>query len=162
MAKPSIELIQALRKTAVRLRNGAHYAWGHHGACNCGHILQTLTSLDEKEILSMAHSGPGEWTEIAAESCSVSGVPVAFLLSSLEAAGLTPTDIHHIEYLDNKDVLHLLPGGFRWLKRNVKKDVIDYLEAYALLLEEQLIRSIQLPANLLTEKLVLQLESEGF
>ena len=51
MAKPSIELVQALRETARRLQNGAHYVWGHHGACNCGNLLQVITSLDEKEIL---------------------------------------------------------------------------------------------------------------
>lgn len=148
MAKPSISLIEALREAALRLRNGAHYAWGHHGACNCGHLLQVMTQLDEKEILTRAHTGPGEWTEIAEEACSVTGAPVNFLVSCLQAAGLTPTDIHNIEYLDNKAILNCLAGGFRWLKRNRKEDVIDYFEAFAFFLEEQLMKEVIIPEQL--------------
>lgn len=144
MAFPSFELVQGLRAAADKLAGGAHYAWGHHGACNCGHLLQVLTKLDEKEILAYAHTGAGEWTEIAAESCSVTGAPVQMLLSKLEAAGLTGTDIHHLEYLDDKKVLERLSGGFRWLKRNQRADVIDYFRAFADLLEEKLIESIDL------------------
>jgi len=134
MANPSAALIWALRETAVRLKNGAHYAWGHHGACNCGNLLQVITGQSEKEILSDAHTCPGEWTEIAEESCALTNAPFNVLVSRLEATGLTPTDIHNIEYLDNKEVLKNLPGGFRWLKRNKRQDVIDYFEAFANLL----------------------------
>ena len=72
------------------------------------------------------------------EYCPSSGAPVDLLISKLEQAGLTPTDIHHIEYLSDRAVLEQLPGGFRWLKRNVREDVILYFEAYACLLEMQL------------------------
>jgi hypothetical protein len=153
MANPSIALVEALREAARRLKNGAHYAWGHHGACNCGQLLQVITSLDEKEILTCAHTGPGEWTEIAEEACPVTGAPVNFLLSRLQAAGLTPTDIHNIEYLDNKAILNCLPGGFRWLKRNLKQDVIDYFEAFAFFLEEQLLKQITIPDYLFNERM---------
>jgi len=144
MAQPSFTLIKALREAAARLKNGSHYAWGHHGACNCGQLLQVITRLDEKEILMHAHTGAGEWTEIVVETCSVTGAPVSLLLSKLEAAGLTPTDIHNIEYLDNKAVLYYLPGGFRWLKKNIRQDVVDYFEAFAYLLEEKLLPQIDL------------------
>ncbi|MDE3250709.1 MAG: hypothetical protein KGO82_18755 [Bacteroidota bacterium] len=144
MALASLELVQGLRTAADKLEGGAHYAWGHHGACNCGHLLQVITKLDEKEILAYAHTGAGEWTEIAAESCSVTGAPVQLLLGKLEAAGLTGTDIHHLEYLNDKKVLERLPGGFRWLKRNQRADVIDYFRAFADLLEDKLIGSVDL------------------
>jgi hypothetical protein len=147
MAKPSIELVQALRETANRLQKGAHYAWGHHGACNCGNLLQVITRLDEAEILTRAHTSSGEWTEITAESCPVTGAPVDVLISMLEAAGLTPTDIQHIEYLDDKEVLQYLSGGFRWLKRNNRQDVIDYFKAFANLLEKKRLREISIPAE---------------
>ena len=137
MATPHSTLIDALRQAAAALQNGAHYAWGHHGACNCGHLLQAMTQLDEATILSYAHSGPGEWTEIATESCAVTGAPYGLLLSVLEQHGLTPTDIHHIEYLNDKAVLKELPGGFRWLKRNVREDVIAYFETFANMLEKE-------------------------
>lgn len=142
MAHPSIELINAFRKTAERLRNGAHYAWGHHGACNCGNLLQVITPLTEAEILHYAHLGNGEWTELAEEFCGVSNAPVSLVISKLEQAGLTPTDIHHIEYLSDKQVLQYLHGGFRWLKRNVRENVILYFEAFADMLEEELLKTV--------------------
>jgi hypothetical protein len=152
MAKPSTRLVATLREAAVRLKNGAHYAWGHHGACNCGHLLQVITRLDEAAILAHAHTGTGEWTEMAAESCPVTGVPVSLLVSKLEEAGLTPVDIHHIEYLDDKEVLQNLPGGFRWLKRNIRQDVIDYFETFARLLEEKLLPAIPPPAEIFIKR----------
>jgi hypothetical protein len=44
MAHPNLKLIEILREAAQNLRNGADYAWGHHGSCNCGHILQVANS----------------------------------------------------------------------------------------------------------------------
>lgn len=152
MATPTIELISALRETATKLRNGAHYAWGHHGACNCGNLLQTVTSLTEGEILRYAHNGTGEWTELAEEFCPVTNAPLTLLLTRLQEIGLTPSDIHHIEYLTDKEVLKHLEGGFRWLKRNKKEDAIAYFEAFANLLEEKLALQVKIKmADLLPE-----------
>jgi hypothetical protein len=143
MAKPTIELIEGLRTAATNLKAGAYYAWGHHGACNCGHLLQVTTQLTKEEIQRYAHTSRGEWTEIAEESCAVSGAPIDMLLTKLQQLGLTPTDIHNLEYLQDKEVLNRLPGGFRWLTRNVRKDVITYFETYANWLEEQLLQTIE-------------------
>lgn len=144
MAHPNLPLIQALREAAARLKSGAHYAWGHHGACNCGQLLQVVTRLSKEEILSYAHTGHGEWTEIAEEYCPVTNAPVNLLLSKLESLGLTPTDLHNIEYLEDREVLKHLKGGFRWLQRNVREDVVAYFEAFANVLEEKLINSISI------------------
>lgn len=152
MAIPSIELIQAFRETARRLRNGSHYSWGHHGACNCGNLLQVITPLTEGEILRYAHTAVGEWTELAGEYCSSTNVPVNFVMSKLEQAGLTPVDIRHIEYLSDREVLGHLPGGFRWLKKNLREDVILYFETFADLLEEKLILSIDLDIEELAQR----------
>ena len=73
---------------------------------------------------------------------SVANAPLTLVMSKLEQIGLTANDIHHIEYLSDKEVLKNLAGGFRWLKRNVRQDVIDYFEAFANLLEEKLLQSI--------------------
>jgi len=154
MAFPTIELIDALRNTATRLRNGAAYAWGNHGACNCGNLLQVITDLSKEEILTYAHSGIGEWTELAEDYCGVSNAPVSLLLKKLQDTGLTPTDIHHLEYLDDRQVLNALPGGFRWLKRNQREDVILYFETFAQLLEDQLIESVTLPKMDWVEEMV--------
>lgn len=146
MAIPTTKLIAALRQTAAQLAAGAPYAWGHHGSCNCGNLLQVVTQLSKEEILRYAHTGTGEWTELAEEYCGVTNAPVSLLLARLQELGLTPTDIHHLEYLDSKDVLQRLPGGFRWLKRNLREHVVVYFETYAQWLEEQLIEQIALPA----------------
>ena len=145
MAYPNVKLIETLRKAAQKLRNGADYAWGHHGSCNCGHILQVITLLSEKEILEHAQSTYGEWTEIAEEYCGITNAPAYLLVSKLEKLGLTPTDIHNLEYLEDRNVLENLPGGFRWLKRNVREDVIIYFETMADMLEEELLKTIDIP-----------------
>jgi hypothetical protein len=145
MAYANIELIEALRTTAASLRNGAHYAWGNHGACNCGNLLQAITPLTKGEILRYAHTGTGEWTELAEEYCGVTNAPVSLLIHKLENIGLTPTDIHNIEYLEDKEVLKALPGGFRWLKKNMREDVIIYFETFANLLEEKLLSQVEIP-----------------
>jgi len=152
MANPTIELINALRETAARLRNGAHYAWGHHGACNCGNLLQVVTKLSAGEILRYAHTGTGEWTELAEEFCPVTNVPLTLVITRLETIGLNPTDIHNIEYLADKEVLQYLHGGFRWLKRNKREDAIDYFEAFANLLEEKLLQGIEVNIDSITRK----------
>jgi hypothetical protein len=145
MATPNIDLIAALRETATRLRNGAHYAWGNHGACNCGNLLQVVTRFSKEEILQYAHSGIGEWTELAEDYCGIADAPVSFLIFKLEQLGLTPSDIHNLEYLEAREVLKQLPGGFRWLSRNVREDVIIYFETFADYLEEKLLQEIQIP-----------------
>ena len=142
MAHPTIPLITALRETATRLRNGVHYAWGHHGACNCGNLVQVITNLSEEEILRHAHTGTGEWTEMVDEFCPVTNAPLTLLIERLEEIGLTPTDIHHIEYLSDKAVLKHLPGGFCWLKRNKREDAIVYFETFAGMLEDKILESI--------------------
>jgi hypothetical protein len=137
MAYPTTALIDGLRTAATSLRSGSFYAWGHHGACNCGHLLQATTQLSKEEILQHAHTGVGEWTELADESCPVTHAPVNLLLTKLQELGLTPTDVHNIEYLEDREVLNCLPGGFRWLKRNMREDVIAYFETMANCLEEK-------------------------
>ncbi len=137
MAKATIELINALRLTATSLRNGAYHSWGHHGACNCGNLVQSVTTFTKEEILAYAHTGTGEWTELAEEYCATTHAPLSLVFAKLQEVGLNSSDIHHVEYLSDRDVLTHLPGGFRWLKRNKKEDAIEYFEAFANLLEEK-------------------------
>jgi len=117
MAFPNTVLIEALRTTAKRLNDGATYAWGNHGACNCGNLLQVITPLSRQDILQYAHTGIGEWTELSEDFCGVTNAPVDMLLSKLQGVGLTPSDIHNLEYLDNREVLDKLPGGFVGLQK---------------------------------------------
>ena len=147
MAKASLELISALRKAAHRLQNGAHYAWGHHGACNCGQLVQVVSQLTEGEIIRYAHTGTGEWTELAEDFCSITNAPYTLLMAKLDELGLNASDIHHIEYLSDKEVLQHLSGGFRWLKRNKREDAIAYFEAFANMLEEKMAQQLNIDFN---------------
>lgn len=147
MAKASLELISALRKAASRLQNGAHYAWGHHGACNCGQLVQVVSQLTEGEIIRYAHTGTGEWTELAEDFCSITNAPYTLLMAKLDELGLNASDIHHIEYLSDKEVLQHLSGGFRWLKRNKREDAIAYFEAFANMLEEKMAQQLNIDFN---------------
>jgi hypothetical protein len=110
-----------------------------------------VTNLTKEEILSYAHTGIGEWTELAEDYCGITNAPASLLISKLQQIGLTPSDIHNLEYLEDKQVLAQLPGGFRWLKRNVREDVIDYFEAYANLLEDQLLASVDINIHALQQ-----------
>ncbi len=152
MAQPTIELIQALRLTAKNLENGAYHSWGHHGACNCGNLVQSVTEFTKDEILRYAHDGAGEWTELAIDFCPITNAPLALIFHKLEAIGLTPTDIHHIEYLSDVEVLNNLIGGKRWLRRNKKQDAIAYFETFANLLEEKLLKTINIDTVLENKK----------
>jgi hypothetical protein len=145
MANPTSELIEALRESASRLRDGAIYAWGNHGACNCGQLVQVVGKLTREEILSYTKTGIGEWTELAEDYCSITDAPVNLLIGKLQEIGLTPSDIHHLEYLNDRKVLNCLPGGFRWLVRNVREDVVVYFETFANMLEDELLGGIRIP-----------------
>ena len=152
MANPTVELIAVLRETATRLKNGVHYSWGHHGACNCGNLVQVITKFTKEEILRYAHTGTGEWTEMTEEFCPITNAPLSLVIARLEEIGLTPTDIHHIEYLSDKEVLNNLEGGFKWLKRNKREHAIMYFEAFANLLEDKLLLSININIDYLNAK----------
>ena len=160
MAKATIELINALRLTAHSLRNGAYHSWGHHGACNCGNLVQSVTKFTKEEILQYAHTGTGEWTELAQEFCPITNAPLTLVFGKLTAIGLTPTDIHHIEYLSDRKILEQLPGGFRWLKRNKREDAIAYFDSFANVLEEQWLLSIDISMDKVSNKITVEENTE--
>lgn len=85
---------------------------------------------------------------------SISNAPAYLLVSKLEKSGLTPTGIHNLEYLEDKTVLENLHGGFRWLKRNVREDVIVYFETMAKLLEKELLKRVELPELKVMEEII--------
>lgn len=153
MAYPNLKLIESLRKTATNLRNGAFYAWGNQGACNCGNLVQVVTNLTPKEIVQyVQQTSLGEWTEMAEEFCPITNAPVNLLVAKLEALGLTATDIHHLEYLNDTKVLKNLPNGFRYLNRNEREHAILYFETFAQMLENELLKNINIE-NVLVDNL---------
>jgi hypothetical protein len=141
MALASVDLVHALRVTADRLDAGAPYQWGHHGQCNCGHLVQTLCRIAPREIHAWAletADGVGDWEMLANDFCPTSGHRIDDVIAALLDAGLTTDDLVHLERLDDARVLAWLDGGARWLERNVRADAVAYLRAWADLLDHEL------------------------
>lgn len=134
MAKPTPHLIDALRATALRLESGARYEWGHMGRCNCGHLAQSLTSLTADDIHRMALTRSGDWSEQSTLYCPTSGFELDALIDLLLEAGLSPSDIGHLENLSDVRVLRRLPPEARGLERNRREHAVRYMRAWADLL----------------------------
>ena len=130
-------LIDALRATSKRLENeDVQYQWGHMGQCNAGHLIQTLTGMSSFEIVESVDFQLDEWSEHAVDYCSCTGNKVDDIFLSIEKQGLTHSDIVKLENLSDKRILQNLNGGFRYLRRNVKQDVIEYMRSFADLIEK--------------------------
>lgn len=145
MAKPNPELINALRKTAKKLENNANYQWGHMGSCNCGHLVQEVTKLSRAQIHEYAmRTRGGDWSEQSMDYCPTSGYLMDLVISIMLEAGMEIADFKHLERLSDPEILKQLPPGERNLRYNHREDVIKYMNAWATLLEEQLIDEIHL------------------
>jgi hypothetical protein len=147
MARPNLDLIAALRRTANKLQTGAPYQWGHMGSCNCGNLAQELTTLTKAEIHEHALAvGRGDWNEQLNDYCPTSGLPMDMLIAEMLNVGLTTEDLKHLERLTDRRVLERLPQEKRYLRHNFREDVVLYIYTWADWLEEQLLEKIQLPA----------------
>lgn len=132
-AKP---LPSLLRRTADRLDLGAHYEWGHMGRCNCGHLVQTVTSLTSRQIASAVEHRLDEWTEHARDYCEMTGSPVEDLFAALSDVGFGHRDVMALEYLNDPRVVARLGERGRRLRRNFAPDVSLYMRTLADLIEE--------------------------
>lgn len=150
MARPNPELIDALRRTAKKLTEGAPYQWGHMGGCNCGNLAQELTKLSKDQIHAYAMQRYGDWNEQVDDYCTTSFMPIDLVISEMLGAGLALEDLKHLEKLSDRQVLQRFPLEKRFLKHNVRNDVVAYMNEWANLLEEQLLEKIKLPSALLS------------
>lgn len=123
-----------------RLSEGAPYPWGHFGACNCGHLAQSLTARSPAEIhraaiASVEPTPVDDWATAAVEYCPLSGLPLDAVIDEMLAAGLRLADIRHLEHLSDPVIVRRIG---RHLVRNRREDLIAYLAAWADLLDEEL------------------------
>jgi len=142
MAKPTLAVIQALRETAHRLSLASNYQWGHMGSCNCGFLVQVVTERNPVEIHQAAMQGTGDWSEQLNDYCPSSGFAIDLLITQLVQFGFEVDDLSHLERLSHASVLATPYVQGRQLNHNVKADVVVYLKAWALLLEDQLISTL--------------------
>lgn len=144
MARPTFELVDALRTTAARLSAGSDYRWSDFARCNCGNLVQSVTQLSPQQIYEAAFARAGDWGEQAREFCPTSGYPIDYMLDRLFALGLDADDVRHLERLSDDLVLRRL--GVRELRYTRREDVIRYMRAWADLLESGLPALSQLAA----------------
>ena len=135
--KKLMHLAYALRTTATRLEEGAYYQWTNQGACNCGHLAQTLTTKSRAEIHSMALEKAGDWAEHVVDYCPTSRYPIDHVISTMLEAGLTRSDLSDLERLRSNAVRVRLPEGRRNLDYRRREDVVLYMRTWADLLEER-------------------------
>lgn len=138
MARVSANLIAAFRRTIHKLKHNAPYQWGHMGACNCGNLAQELTQLTKGEIHQYALEKSGDWNDQLIDYCPTSGYPMDLMISKMIESGLTIDELKHLERLSDQKILANIPLARRHhLKKNVKEDVILYLETWASMLEHE-------------------------
>ncbi|WP_026210708.1 hypothetical protein [Flexithrix dorotheae] len=128
-------LISALKETASRLEKGANYEWGHMGRCNCGHLVQTITDMSDKEIVESIDFQMDEWTEHANDYCNNTGSKVDEIFNQLNEIGFNYEDIVKLEYLSDKSILEKV-GENTYLRHNCVDDVVLYMNTMAEMLEE--------------------------
>jgi hypothetical protein len=139
MARANLALISALRVTAARLELGAPYRWTHMGACNCGHLAQTVTHLGAEDIRRYALERAGEWADQVLEFCPTSGYPIDLILNTLLELGLSRQDLAHLEKLSCPSVLRCLPVAQRTqLSYRERDHVVLYLRTFADMLAQAL------------------------
>lgn len=143
MAKPTLKIIEALRKTATQLEKGNRYEWGHMGSCNCGNLAQAITSFSRAEIQKYALEKRGDWSDQLIDYCPTSGFPMDMIIERMVDYGFTTSDLRNLEWLSDDRILNFM--GVQFLNRNLKADTIAYLKAWANLLEDQIIDVIKLP-----------------
>ena len=152
MLKASRKLINAIKKSAKKLRSNSTYSWGHLGSCNCGHLVQSLTKLNKDEIHEAALNGNGDWSEISRNYCDTSGLKIDKIITIMLNEGLNIEDIEYLENLSNPRIIRRMKVDIKSLRRNDRHYVINYLEVWAEILEEKSVitsrKSVKLNDNL--------------
>ena len=105
MARSTPELINALRVSVQQLDAGAHYEWGHMGHCNCGHLVQAITTMSSREIVEAVDFASDEWSEHAKDYCAGTGQKVDQIFLTLQQYGFDYQDVIHLENLTDPRVL---------------------------------------------------------
>lgn len=126
--------------TAARLNSGADYAWSMQGACNCGHLAQTLTGLTSAEIHARGLEKPGDWRDHIEDWCTTSLYPIDQVIRLMLDAGLSLDDVANIERLGDQAVRAAMPRDLGPLDYKNRAHVRAYFETWAALLEDELAR----------------------
>ena len=129
---------EALRVTAKRIADGSRYKWTHMGACNCGHLAQTVTFNSPEYLHNIALQRAGDWSEQTREYCPSSGYPFDFVINALLDLGATLQELRDLERLCDPKVLKMIPPERRRnLDHRCREDVVLYMKTWADLLSKE-------------------------
>ena len=98
MATATPELVQALRQTAARLREGSAFAWGHMG-CICGPRPDDHRALPRRD--PPPRRAPRRLEPAVGGPLPASGLAIDHVIDEMIALGLSNSDIRHLEHLDD-------------------------------------------------------------
>ncbi|CAN5903887.1 hypothetical protein BH24BAC1_BH24BAC1_11670 [soil metagenome] len=160
MAKTSIELVRLMRQAVKQIAGGAPYQWGHMGSCNCGHLAQAITKRSKGEIHARAMQRHGDWDQQLRDYCPQSGLPLDEVIDEMLALGLTRQDLSNLERLSDPQILRALPPERRFLKHNLRDDVVLYLKTWVDLLEQELLAKVTLPQMATAPQHLVQVEGQ--
>lgn len=144
MARANLKLVDHIRNAANKLAESPNYQWGHMGSCNCGFLAQEITRLTKGEIHQRAMARHGDWHDQLNDYCPTSGLPLDDTISEMVNAGLDTQDLQHLERLSDPKVLALLPKKRRYLKHNLRDDVVLYMKTWANWMEDALLEKVEL------------------
>lgn len=135
--KPTIQLINALRKASDRIGVDPYYDWSSCVRCNCGTLAQEVIGVDADRLREMMGDRMGPWTWDA-NRCEKTGIPVDVVFVLLARAGMEYGDYFEIEYLRNQSICDR--AGLTDFVGHYKNPqfVARYFRAQADILEEQL------------------------
>jgi len=117
---------------------------GTHGKLYCGNLAQVITNLDKAEIHKSAMRKHGDWNDQLIDYCPTSGLPIDHIIDEMLAFGFSTADLAHLEKLSDPKILRSLPADKKYLKHNLKSDVLIYLKTWGNILEEELISKISI------------------
>jgi hypothetical protein len=141
MSSVNFELIEAIRKTIIKLKKGSPYQWGHMGACNCGNLAQELIHLTKAEIHKYAMEKSGDWNDQLIDYCPDSGYPMDLMICKMIQKGVKVSELMHLEKLSDPNILKNIPFPKRNnMEKNNLFDVILYFETWLEILENQWIK----------------------
>ncbi|MEM6674735.1 MAG: hypothetical protein AAF726_17950, partial [Planctomycetota bacterium] len=78
----------------------------------------------------------GDWSQQSVDHCPTSGLAIDHVLDEMLALGMHVGDVRHLENLSDPRVLARVPA--RWLRRQDSTHAVQYMEAWAELLEDEL------------------------
>ncbi len=116
-------LINSLSLAIVELKNNTiHYDWRHQESCNCGVVAQAVLGTTPAKVRELWLEASGKlriiesikpdeepfdrtWQNAVKNLCPMTGEPMVKVFKMLFDAGLTKSDIVHLEYMDNPAIL---------------------------------------------------------